>query len=420
MRARESSRPSADRSAAAGAVALGLALLSLSWVLVHSEQLRRNEIVDTPGYERYAERIAAGDVPYRDFVVEYPPAALPVFWLPQAIRRGEPYREPFDALMWLCAAATVVLAALTLVAARASGARLYAATAFVGLAPLALGPVVTTRFDFWPAALAAGALAAVVAGRARLGLGVLALGVAAKLYPVVVLPAAYLYARVRHGAREARNAALVFVAVLAVVVLPFALVGGDGFVDSVGRQAGRPLQIESLGASVLLVAHRLGAAAPTVVTTHGSQNLSGAVPDAIAAVQTLLQALAVAAVWVLFARSRRDVAALLAAAAAAVAAFVAFGKVLSPQFLIWLLPLVPLVGGRVGAAATAILGVALVLTQLWFPSRYFDVVALGPEAWLVLARNVVLVALFVVLALALARMRRAGELTPPARGSPGS
>ena len=54
--------------------------------------------------------------------------------------------------------------------------------------------------------------------------------------------------------------------------------------------------------------------------------------------------------------------------AAAVVAFVALGKVLSPQFLIWLAPLVPLVAGRRGLRASVLLVVALVLTQLWFPS----------------------------------------------------
>ena len=72
---------------------------------------------------------------------------------------------------------------------------------------------------------------------------------------------------------------------------------------------------------------------------------------------------------------------------------------LSPQFLIWLVPLVPLVRGRRGLWASVLLGVALVLTQLWFPLRYFRH-ALDFEAglsWLLLARDLTLVALVVVI-----------------------
>ena len=60
--------------------------------------------------------------------------------------------------------------------------------------------------------------------------------------------------------------------------------------------------------------------------------------------------------------------------AAVVAAQVALGRVLSPQFVLWLLPLVPLVAGRRGRLAGALLAVALVLTQLWFPDLYRDYV----------------------------------------------
>ena len=76
---------------------------------------------------------------------------------------------------------------------------------------------------------------------------------------------------------------------------------------------------------------------------------------------------------------------------------------LSPQFMIWLVPLVPLVAGGAGAVAAALLAVALVVTQLWFPYRYWDVVALEPAAWLVLVRDALLVALFVVLVGAIRR-----------------
>jgi len=86
-------------------------------------------------------------------------------------------------------------------------------------------------------------------------------------------------------------------------------------------------------------------------------------------------------------------------AAAATAAFVGFGKVLSPQFLVWLVPLVPLVRGRRGVAAAAMLVTALLLTQAWFPRHYWDYVYEGDRAWVVLARDVALVALVAVLAL---------------------
>jgi hypothetical protein len=85
--------------------------------------------------------------------------------------------------------------------------------------------------------------------------------------------------------------------------------------------------------------------------------------------------------------------------AAAVCAFVAFGKVLSPQFLIWLIPVVPLVRGRRGLWGSALLLAALVLTQVWFPFRYFRL-ALDFEnglSWVLLARDLVLVALVFVL-----------------------
>jgi hypothetical protein len=86
--------------------------------------------------------------------------------------------------------------------------------------------------------------------------------------------------------------------------------------------------------------------------------------------------------------------------AAAVCAFVAFGKVLSPQFLIWLIPVVPLVRGRRGLWASALLLAALLLTQIWFPFRYFRL-SLDFEAglsWVLLARDLALVALAVLLA----------------------
>jgi hypothetical protein len=156
---------------------------------------------------------------------------------------------------------------------------------------------------------------------------------------------------------------------------------------------------------VLLAGHQLGLYDPSVVSSHGSQNLTGPLPDALATAQTVLQAAALVAVWLLFARGPATPARLVAACAASVAVFVAFGKVLSPQFLIWLVPVAALVARRGGIAAGAFLGAALVTTHVWFPTRYWDVVDLEPVGWLVFVRNVLLVALVVVLGVATARAR---------------
>jgi glycosyl transferase family 87 len=401
VRSESSSRP-ADTGLVLLTLAVGLGLLTASWGALHLAPLDRDQIVDTPVYQEYGEAMAAGAVPYRDFDLEYPPAALPVFWLP-TLGSADQYDAIFEALMWLCAAALLALVVRGASTLRDAPMRLLLVAVGIGLFPLALGTVVLTRYDLWPAALTAAALTAVLVGRDRIGLAVLGLAVAAKIYPLVLLPPFLVYVGRRRGWREAAIGFAAFLGVLAVVVLPFAVIAPDGLADSVARQLSRPLQIESLGASVLLAAHQLGLYEPTVVSSYGSQNLSGSLPDAIATAQTVLQALALVSVWLLFARGPATRSRLVVVCAASLLVFVAFGKVLSPQYLIWLVPVVALVGGRSGLAAAALFGAALVTTHLWFPTRYWDLVGLEPVGWLALVRNILLVALAVVLATVTAR-----------------
>jgi uncharacterized membrane protein len=398
----ESSFPPAEAGRTAQAVAVGVVLLTVSWGLLHADFWHRDPIIDTPVYQGFGSKILDGEVPYRDFPVEYPPAALPAFVVP-ALAESEDYGAAFELVMWACAVAALVLLAATLAGAGASVPRLYAAVVFFALAPLALGSVVLSRFDFWPAALAAGALAALVAERDRLGFGLLGLATAAKLYPGVMLPVAFVWVARRRGLREASVALAVFAAVVAAVFLPFIVLSPGGVWDSLTAQLSRPLQIESLGAALLLAAHQLGLYDPVVVSTHGSQNLDGSLPDFLAAVQTGLQLAAVVAVWILFSRGRAERERLLLGCAAAVAAFVALGKVLSPQFMIWLLPLVPLVAGGVGILACLVFAASLIVTQAWFPHRYWDVVALEPAGWLVLVRDVLLLGLLALLVVSIRR-----------------
>jgi uncharacterized membrane protein len=379
--------------AALGAAALFL----LSWALVHTAWYDDAEIVDTPVYERYGTAIEDGAVPYRDLAIEYPPGALPAFALPALASDGpEAYRDAFEALMALCGVATVALVAVALRGLRASRERTLAALGFVAVFPLLLGPVVLTRFDLYPAALLAAALAAFAHERDRLGSGLLGAAVAVKLYPAVVVPVALAWVWRRRGRHEALVCTVVLVAVVLAVFLPFLVVAPRELADSIGHQLSRPLQIESLGAALYLAAHHLLGADVEMRSGHGSQNLHATGTAVAALLLSAAQLAALVWIWLRRPESREE---LVRWSAAALVAFVALGKVLSPQFAIWLVPAVALVGGLRGLRAGGLLAFALVLTQLWFPSRYWDLARDldGGVAALVLARDLVLVVLLAVL-----------------------
>ena len=240
----------------AAAVAAGLFLVT--WGLTDRLLDDGREIVDTPVYERYGSLIEDGRLPYRDFAIEYPPGALPAFAVPALLSDDEDgFRSAFEWLMAACGVAVVLLTAVTLAGLRASRRRTLLALALVAAFPLLLGSVVLTRFDLYPAALVAGALAALAHGRHRLGFGVLGAAVAVKLYPGVLVPLALAYVWRTRGRREALVCLGLLAGVVALVFVPFLILAPDGVAHSIGRQLSRPLQIESLGAALYLAAHHL-------------------------------------------------------------------------------------------------------------------------------------------------------------------
>ena len=347
------------------------------------------QITDYGEYRVYGDAITQNHaVPYRDFQVEYPPAALPAFIVPSLLERFD-YNRVFQLEMFGCDVALVLGVGLL------AGRR---AAVLAALAPLALGSVILSRFDLWPAALAILAIAALVRNQLTLSSLLLGTAFAAKLWPAALVPVALVWLVRTQGGRAAASWAAGAAIAAAAWFLPFAVSSPGGVARSFHIQFVRPLQLESLGSAILIAVHHIAGTTLNVATSYGSQNVTGPGAHATAVATTIIGVLALVAAWVLFARGPATVQRLLTFSAASIVALVAFGKVFSPQYMIWLIPFAVLVPELRGVAASVLLFVALLLTQLWFPSHYWELTrfAGGPSAEL-LARDLCVVALFAVL-----------------------
>jgi Glycosyltransferase family 87 len=370
-------------------------------------------VTDLLIYAADARAFLGGGLPYRDVFFEYPPLAAPVLALPGIAGTGyETYRVAFGLLM-LAFAACVLLLVRAL--ARATGGHERLAMAAVALAPLATGALIRNHFDLVPVALTLAALVLMLRARPVGGLAVLGAAVAVKGYPLVVAPVAlaWLLARGERRAALRGGAALALVATgaaaLAVAISP------AGAVDALRWQTDRPVQVESAA----------GVAARTLggehVHSHRADGVSGGAAAPLAAVIGLAGAAVVALLAVGAARrpGPRD---LVLGSLAAVTAFAAFGKVLSPQYVVWTLPLLALaLAWRLHALAAALAAAAL-LTFAEFPSRYADVVdGDGAAIALVAARDVLLLVAVGLAARALLSAPEPARVSArsTARGRPG-
>lgn len=374
---------------------------------------------------RDAVASSQGLLPYRDYPLEYPPLSLPVLLLPSLFAgpglTEAGYTRGFELVMSACAVGLVPIVVLTVV--RLGGRRfdVLAATALVAVSPLLLGSLAISRYDLWPALLTAAATLAIVAGRFRWAFAILALAVLAKVYPGFLVPIFVAYAWRVAGRREAIVDMGIGAAIGLAGMLPFVAIDLAGALDPFTRFVARPLQVESLGASILLALHAsLGPAFGHFTYTFFSFNLEGPLPSTVAAIQTVALIAVLLAIWVADARGPADPGRLVVASAAVLAADVALGKVLSPQYVLWLVAPVAVLASVRGIRPLLAVGVVLVLTQLYYPARYQAYLRFDAGATLaILERNLALVLLAIYLAAASGVLEPiVGRLRRPRRGSP--
>jgi Glycosyltransferase family 87 len=381
------------------------------WVSPWSDELVNDLFV----YRVFAEPVLGGALPYREVFLEYPPLAAPAIALPGLAGTGEEvFRAAFAGWTLLLAAAVVLLCGA--LAARAGGDVRRALLA-AALMPLLCGALVRTHFDLAPMALLLGALLLLAGGRPRSGMAVLGLAAMTKGFPLVAAPVALAWLATRTDRRTLLQSAAALLAALAIPAASALAISPSGALGAVTYHLERPVQIESLPASGLLLLDQFGLGEAESVSSHRSDGLEheaagAAAGIALAAMLGVLTALTIGG-------RRGGPRELVLAALAAVAAFAALGKVLSPQYMLWLVPLGALaLAWRLHALAAAV-AVAAVLTQVEFPARYFDLVDRDPFPVAVVAlRDLVLIAVVVLALRALGSLRSRQDLLdrqrPPA------
>jgi Glycosyltransferase family 87 len=423
-RPRRSTLSPLPRAELRGPLLAGLVALLGSWLFLSLlPELHFWLRGDVAFYENWGSWLAIHRIPYRDFAFEYPPGALPVVALPWYLRKVFLYHGGYDVwfrVVMLAIAAFALLAmAFVLARLRVSRRRAYAALVLAGLAPLLLGPIAVSRYDYWPALLAVVGIAALLSGRGVLACALFAAGAVAKMWPVLLAPFALVELWRRGRWRGVGTGIAAGAVVLAAGFGPFLGLGPHGMAWAIHRQLSRPLQVESLGSALLVAAHELAGFHLHVTKGSGSDNLVGAWPDRLGTLSGIATVLALLLVYALYARGRSSPERLVTACAAAMVAYIALAKVFSPQYLVWLIPIVPLVGGRAGLRANALFAGLLGLTQIWEPYRYHQYYATFAPwlAWLVVVRDLLMLVLLWLLLRPLLGSERDPEQLDPGRAS---
>ena len=356
--------------------------------------------------------LGPGQWPYSAFPLEYPPLSILLFILPPVAGTLPSYHQWFAAQMIAIDAVTAAVATATAARIWNGLARPLVAAVALALAVVAMGAIAVEVFDGAVALVLAVAVLCLVYRRWTLAALTIGLGFGVKLMPIVLLPLVLILARSR---RIALWALLAGVAAAVAPFVPFLAHDAGGVKSSLFEaQVGRGLQIESVAASPYLVAELIRHGAVTVTVPPGGSltiNAAGTgLVERLAPLAVLiLLAVVYWAVWHAREELRGSPEGIPVAALAAILAAVCGNKVLSPQHLLWILPLVALclVSRELLSRMAAILLLcAMVLTQVEFPGMYYRQVHLDPAPLMVIsARNALLLAGFALTVAAVWRLR---------------
>ena len=353
-------------------------------------------ISDVYLYEEYANKLLReGLIPYKQWDLEYPPLAYPFMLVPGLLHKwlGLHGTESFRVLFGLL---LLPFDFLLFRFYRSFPPFRGAAFAYI-LLTTAMGLLVFDSFDLVVGFLLAFPFLVRSGGEPRdwRFLWAWGLGGALKLVPLALAPFPPLFWKEFRFSRFLKYGLL--------ISLPFAIACGSaallagGKISFLSHHSERGVQIESLVGSVLMGAQSYFKLVNTAVDTNfGAQHI-GDVKGAVTSSRVLFYGtLALAYFFLWWGRRSRDS---LISSWILISGFVTFGYVLSPQFLLWLIPLALIAACRVPAGGKRAIWLltfcsAVLLTGVHF-RFYWDYVNLYRlSVSAVIVRNLLLILLW--------------------------
>jgi Glycosyltransferase family 87 len=347
-------------------------------------------------YYENASKVMAGMVPYRDFLFEYPILSFPLFLLPRLLVSDlDSYKVVFVVEMLLFDAAAIYLVARH-VGEFEGVERVPARLGWYTLFCASLSPLLIGRFELAPMLLGFAAARWWFSDRRVVGGVTSGLGTLMKLFPGMVAAPALVWEVSRLGITRARGTAA-FLGTLATGMAIWFALGGSQVIDSLGYHANRGIEVESLYGGALFLVGLISRTDVPWVFEFKSYQIA---PEWGARMAMLVFPVQAAAVVLVMGRFRwSGMTDGIRYAGAAVLAFIITGKVLSPQYLIWLFPFVTVLGGRTGSLARQTFLLCCIATAILYPGPGFVMMLDHQPGPIVLLniRNALLVWLLVLL-----------------------
>lgn len=353
-------------------------------------------------YFNYSDHIVKGHIPYSEFTVEYPPGALYCFLLPRLLTEWQDtYLTIFSLEILLADFLCFYVIKLYVDNSNYSIAQKNKVYYMYIILPVLLGLLSYRRFDFIPALFTMSALLFWIHKKYNGTWITLGVAVSIKLYPIILFPLfALAFIKQRASFKKLLTGFLIFLSTIALISLPNIITVGSKLLTFYTYHEKRGIQIESLYANMLMVAHVFGVPA-TFQANYGSWNI---ISPEISEFNTisLLITLSVQFIIIIYAWYSMEETnlheALPRMILLSLLGFIITNKVLSPQYLIWILPFAVLVVPKMNVSKRIwpLLALTFILTTLIYPCMYAGILNFELTPWIILTtRNILLIVLFI-------------------------